>query len=218
MSKINHISWKGKLNPKWTPFKKSSKCVQCGKEFYREQGGKIYSTDKRTKYCSRKCYYNSKKGIIFYAKKLEEHPMWKGGWPKCIDCGIVLKNRYAKRCQCCSHKRMTGENSPRWKGGITKHPKYRCLKNRKRLFLKRGNGGNHSVLDWENLKAQYNWTCSMCNKKEPFIELTEDHIVPFVKGGTNNINNIQPLCRSCNSKKGIKIIKFMFNNLVPTET
>lgn len=36
--------------------------------------------------------------------KAERHPNWKGGFPKCIDCKKQLKNRYAKRCRCCSMK------------------------------------------------------------------------------------------------------------------
>ena len=47
--------------------------------------------------------------------------------------------------------------------------------------------------------------CPCCGKKK---KLTEDHIIPIKKNGTDYINNIQPLCQSCNSKKHIKIIFF----------
>jgi 5-methylcytosine-specific restriction endonuclease McrA len=61
---------------------------------------------------------------------------------------------------------------------------------------------------WELLKKQYGYTCPMCGKKEPKIKLTEDHIIPLSKGGSDYIENIQPLCVSCNTKKYTKIIKF----------
>lgn len=31
----------------------------------------------------------------------KNNPNYKNGWPKCIDCGEEVKNRYAKRCRKC---------------------------------------------------------------------------------------------------------------------
>lgn len=70
------------------------------------------------------------------------------------------------------------------------------------------NGGFHSQGEWETLKAQYNWTCPCCKKAEPEIKLTKDHIISLLRGGSNNIENIQPLCSSCNSKKYTQTIRY----------
>ena len=102
----------------------------------------------------------------------------------------------------------SGSKSPLWIDGRSKHPKYRSFIEKQRELKKKGNGGSHTLGNWENLKAQYNWTCPACREREPEIKLTEDHIVPISKGGSNNIENIQPLCRSCNSKKYKQVIKY----------
>ena len=83
-----------------------------------------------------------------------------------------------------------------------------CFLHNKRRCLLLNAEGCHTFYEWENLKAQYNWTCPCCGKKEPNINLTEDHIIPLSKGGSNNIENIQPLCKSCNCHKHTKIIKY----------
>ena len=72
----------------------------------------------------------------------------------------------------------------------------------------RQEGAYHTFGEWELLKKQYNYTCPSCKQTEPKIMLTEDHIIPLSKGGSDVIENIQPLCRSCNSKKSAKTIKF----------
>ncbi len=103
---------------------------------------------------------------------------------------------------------LSGENHHWWKGGITKQKGYYSFKEIRRKIQKLNNGGSHTLSDWQILKAQYNWTCPACRRKEPEIKLTEDHIIPTSKGGSDNIENIQPLCVSCNTKKMTKIIKY----------
>jgi 5-methylcytosine-specific restriction endonuclease McrA len=71
------------------------------------------------------------------------------------------------------------------------------------------NGGFHSMGEWENLKAQCNWTCLSCGKREPEIKLTKDHIISAYNGGSDNIENIQPLCLPCNVRKYTKNTRYL---------
>ena len=107
-----------------------------------------------------------------------------------------------------THWDTNGSNNPAWKGGVSKKEGYQAWKCRRRLYRLRGASGSHSLGEWETLKAQYNWTCPCCSKREPTIKLTVDHIISLFNGGSDNIENIQPLCRSCNSKKNTKTIKY----------
>ena len=87
-------------------------------------------------------------------------------------------------------------------------PGYRSWKKNENARRKKSNGGSHTFGEWETVKAQYDWTCPSCGKREPEIRLTQDHIIPLSRGGSDNIENIQPLCMPCNLKKMTKIIKF----------
>jgi 5-methylcytosine-specific restriction endonuclease McrA len=77
---------------------------------------------------------------------------------------------------------------------------------RKRRSLKLNVVGSYTQGEWELLKKQYGFTCPCCKKSEPEIKLTLDHIIPLSKGGSEYIENIQPLCLSCNCRKSNKII------------
>jgi len=65
-----------------------------------------------------------------------------------------------------------------------------------------GNGGSFTAKEWRDMKAQVDYRCLCCGKREPQIKLTPDHVVPVNKGGTGDIANIQPLCLRCNQAKG----------------
>jgi 5-methylcytosine-specific restriction endonuclease McrA len=60
---------------------------------------------------------------------------------------------------------------------------------------------------WRQVQAFYNHRCALCKKK---AKLTQDHIIPVSKGGEHTVSNILPLCKPCNSKKGVKDIAVTF--------
>lgn len=101
--------------------------------------------------------------------------------------------------------KATGSSHPHWKGGTTERMRRH---NKTRAYRVLIAGGSHTEAEWQLLKAQYNFTCPACFKAEPAIKLTKDHIIPVVKGGSSNIENIQPLCKRCNSKKHTAITQF----------
>ncbi|MEO7839315.1 MAG: HNH endonuclease [Anaerolineales bacterium] len=68
--------------------------------------------------------------------------------------------------------------------------------------------GSHTDQQWQELKAFYNYKCLCCGKQEPEIKLTRDHVIPLTQNGTDSIDNMQPLCASCNSKKTTKHIDY----------
>jgi len=87
--------------------------------------------------------------------------------------------------------------------------KVKIISKNKRLYLKRKNViGNHTNEEWIAKRDETHGFCPSCWKHVDLKNLTEDHIVSIKNGGTDYIENIQPLCGSCNSSKGAKTIIF----------
>lgn len=55
-----------------------------------------------------------------------------------------------------------------------------------------------TLREWVELMEKYDFRCLRCNRQ---IHLSPDHVQPFSMGGTNTIDNIQPLCHKCNVAK-----------------
>lgn len=60
-----------------------------------------------------------------------------------------------------------------------------------------------SVLISEVFKRD-NYTCKYCGRKGGILEV--DHIIPFSKGGSNDLINLATSCRRCNRQKKDKDI------------
>ena len=67
-------------------------------------------------------------------------------------------------------------------------------------------GGTYSRQEWLDLCTACAQRCLCCGRSD--LPLTVDHVIPVSKGGSNSIDNIQPLCGRCNSAKGTQIIDY----------
>lgn len=164
-------------------------CGICDKNFI-----VIKSRKESAKYCSNKCVGIANKKII--PNKL------------CLHCGQLLKarNKYeANNKKYCS--RVC--DSLRRKKPIEYHRENQNRYDHLKRARKYNAEGHFTEEEWSLLKRQYHHRCLCCGRSEPDIKLTKDHIIPLTKGGTNWILNIQPLCRSCNSKKHNKIVNYV---------
>lgn len=92
--------------------------------------------------------------------------LWKGGKPKCKDCGKICSEYINIRCRKCNDKFSLGENAHNWQGGKTNvGQKIRATKNYKEWRL--------SVLKRDKYK------CAFCNVSGG--KLIAHHIVLFSK-------------------------------------
>ena len=91
------------------------------------------------------------------------------------------------------------------------HNAWRRASNRRaewanRDALKRGAEGSFTNEEWIELCESYGNKCLRCDSGD--ATLTVDHVKPLSKGGTNWIDNIQPLCTSCNCSKGANEVDY----------
>lgn len=61
--------------------------------------------------------------------------------------------------------------------------------------------GTHTKAEWFALCRRYDWRCVECGGYCRYGP-QKDHIVPLFMGGSDGIENLQPLCKPCNTRKG----------------
>ena len=101
-----------------------------------------------------------------------------------------------------THPGANNESSANWR---KTHPEHKRILTRQRRAKIREAEGTISTAEWVSVLEKYGPNCLCCGETKP---LTMDHVVPIDCGGAHTIDNVQPLCLSCNSSKGTKTIDY----------
>ena len=108
-----------------------------------------------------------------------------------------------------SHEAHKAERNAACRDYQKRNPEVFLVKRQKRRTAKTNAGGSFSAAEWKALCKKCKHLCLCCGKRK---KLTADHVVPVSKGGTSNIDNIQPLCGPCNSSKRDKTTDYREGN------
>ena len=71
---------------------------------------------------------------------------------------------------------------------------------RERIMAARAKG-THTKEEWAALVREFNGRCVICDVLVDGAP-QKDHIVPIYQGGSDGIDNLQPVCPRCNQSKG----------------
>jgi hypothetical protein len=114
----------------------------------------------------------------------ENHPMWKGGKPRCKDCNKLLSRYVSKRCLSCAN---TGELSPAWRGGIT--PELKKIRQSKEFA------------EWRtSVFKRDDYTCQMCGQIGKILHPHHIKEFAYYPESRFDLNNGQTLCVECHKQ------------------
>jgi predicted nucleic acid-binding Zn ribbon protein len=119
-------------------------------------------------------------------------------------------NKIAREWQAKKRQENREEYRQKQKGWRDKYPETYRAKQHRRRTRKTNAGGSYTTAEWNALLDECGHRCVWCGNDG--IKLTVDHIVPVSKGGSSNIDNIQPLCLPCNARKNDRIMDFRRKN------
>jgi len=151
---------------------------------------------------------------------------------KCVDCERAQCRAYYK-----SHKDAASERSRKWRQlnaeyNITRmakwhedhkdralernrqwrkeNPEKRKVTKHRRYARQQNAKGSFTPEQWALLLSFYGNKCLCCGSSD---DICADHVISLKVGGENTIENLQPLCRRCNSRKRTKHIDYRVCNI-----
>ena len=67
----------------------------------------------------------------------------------------------------------------------------------------------------QEIYQKYNGHCAYCGREIAFRDMQVDHLIPKANGGTDDMDNLMPSCRSCNHYKRAETLE-SFRRMIET--
>ena len=150
-------------------------CRECQKKYYKTYYNKNKEKQKER---VKEYYWNNLEKIKSYCQKNRKKRS-------------IYANQYRKK-----NKEKLNLYRNQWR---KENPEKRKMNDKNRRGLQNNAEGKITSTILKYLKRRAMGKCEYCGKIETNLEI--DHIIPLSKGGTNKLNNLALVCKSCNSSK-----------------
>lgn len=187
-------------------------CLYCGAEFW------IFSCLQRIECCSRKCA-GQLRGAKATGKLLK--PIVR----PCPKCGVIaeIKDSSCRKCLNARHTAIAARNrlipdrlkrlrdnarrSAQRIQADPKRKKIRNLRQREHESRRRAQekGTRVGRVSYKGILRKWGMICSICTREIREGELSFDHVIPLMRGGSHTEDNIRPAHLSCNKIKNRRL-------------
>ena len=187
-------------------------CRSCGREKLLDQfhkNGKYFRRD------CRECYNARMRLVYFQRQAFRQLSLFR----TCSSCHRELLIHEFKRietCKDCFHQDLRRERQEnpdlfrrREQRSYQRH-RHRVIQRKLRQVhwrnaMMANSCGDRSVGTEEVIEA-YGSICYLCGLHLQRNQVTIDHVIPFIRGGDHTLDNVRPCCKSCNSRKGGRLL------------
>jgi 5-methylcytosine-specific restriction endonuclease McrA len=130
------------------------------------------------------CWKKTKKGLV--NSRLEDERKW-------------AKQRSKRATEAALTKWPESSNGNRKKRRPSLETEKKSASLRSSRLAQARQIARHTKEEWRAMLEIFGPFCLRCGEKKPLVK---DHITPIYKGGSDGVENIQPLCAKCNASKG----------------
>ncbi len=134
-------------------------------------------------------------------KRKEIRKRWQANNPerfKELKRKSYWRNRDAVREYKERNKEHIKETRKMWVNKNRMHVRRKVLH---RKAMKQNAEGSHNAEQFIILCNEFEWKCFYCGCDLDMVSVTEDHMIPLSRGGSDDLFNIVPACSYCNGSK-----------------